>query len=266
MGVTHTLALLVERKGLAAKIKGLLEHGVRDLPYQPENFARLHLNSLPWVYKLKTPVSEVLLFDYLERLENPTSDPLPERGKSEFYDIAIEFFSERFADPPRRVALSLNFKSEFQGSFGDSDETLTLNIDTHSSDFHHAEPSPPEQLLVDTVVAALEPVYGFSSVWEELLSKKLHSVTPWKRYRHTMLFGRGLTHKMGADRLRATPAYEIRELLGPIFFIVSPLGLLGNEWPVEFDGMMVWPLDHLLTNEKVRHEREVTKYLDLEGR
>ena len=266
MGVTHTLALLVERQGLAAKVKGLLEHDVRDLPYPFENLARLRLNSLPWVYKLKTPVVKDVLFDYLERLENPTSDPLPERGKLEFYDIAVKFSSERFVNPPRKVDLSLNFKSEFQGTYGDPDEMLILNIDTHSSSFHHAEPSPPEQLLVDTVVAALEPIYGFSSVWEELLSEKLHSATPWKRYRHTMLFGRELAHEMGVDKLRATPAYEVRELLGPMFFIVSPSGLLGNEWPVEFDGMTVWPLDHLLTNELYRHEREVTKHLDLEGR
>ena len=264
MGVTYTLALLVQRNGLAAKISSLLEQSSRSLPYPSGQ--RSFITSLPWSYELKSPISETRLFDYLYSLEKPTDNLLPERDELIFYDISIKFSSERFENPPRKIELSLNYKSEFQGTYGDPRETLVLNIDTYSSSYHHAQPSPPEQLLVDVIIATLDPIYGFSSDWERLLSEQLKSLTPWERYRHTMFYGLDLTRKIDAIYLRSAPAYEVRELLGPMFFIVSPLGLLANEWPVDFEGMDVRPLDNLLRNELHRHEVEVIKYLNLISR
>ena len=38
------------------------------------------------------------------------------------------------------------------------------------------------KLLVDVIIATLDPIYGFSSDWERLLSEQLKSLTPWERY------------------------------------------------------------------------------------
>jgi hypothetical protein len=209
MGISYTLALVMDRANLQAKFRQLLNP-------DPAQIAGLEWSAV-FESQHRQPGTLEELFAVVEMLEQ--GDDPPQLTKK---DLSIRVHSP---GDTQFESLSINLVGMALNSAGDISKHISLLLgypgDSVSSSPVRLEFRPH----LFKILEILQPVYASSSGYDGLDSP-IRTPQPWLGGRaSTMLFGQELIEQYGRDYLLATPAFEVRDLGAAGIWISSFYGL-----------------------------------------
>jgi hypothetical protein len=180
------------------------------------------------------------------------------------------------------VRLSLDLSKSSTLWLGEAQDLLLLHLESDALPSNMLS-SLKTFLLADTF-QRLTPYFAFSErydhffetligaeVYPHLDVSQLRS-RPWSYYWHSVVYGSELTQAIGIDYLRATPAFSLIELDGPLFWISDTYGVgkenfytyaEGNLSFTNHPGFVDSRLKKLLKMKQKEHEENVSSHLHL---
>lgn len=182
----------------------------------------------------------------------------------------------------RYVRVSLDLSSSSISWLGKSKDFLLLHLESDAL--------PPNMLsslktfLLAYTFQKIAPHFAFSERHDHFIDTlngtekyrhlELHQLRsqPWSYYWHSMVYGPELANTIGVDHLRATPAFSLIELEGPLFWISDTYGVGKENFYTYAEGnlnekqspkLVDSRLKELLANQQKEHEEKVSKHLRL---
>lgn len=182
----------------------------------------------------------------------------------------------------RYVRLSIDLSKSSVLWLGEAQDLLLVHLESDALPSNMLS-SLKTFLLADTF-QRLTPYFAFSERYEHFFETLIGAEVyphldgnqlrsrPWSYYWHSVVYGPELTQAIGIDYLRATPAFSLIELEGPLFWISDTFGVgkenfytyaEGNLSNTNHPRFVDSRFEELLKVKQKEHEDNVSRYLHL---